>query len=228
LVKTESGVRARSDNPRSRGPAPDFRRDQLPPRKKRRPRPARHRQHFMDPRWTQSMQTFVARQPVNQAGRPAHADHIRTTSIPSNYDTFTNHLHISRQSDRRDRAGSAPRLTIAFAREGEPGAPPPGRSLRHKSDRPAPVARTIATRDKRAPARSSESVSEGIHHRTRPTAGPNWTSPSADAAVRFSFAVCAHSSHKGGLYARRCTVPRRHRRPWPLGQFASRCSVPRS
>jgi len=59
LVKTESGVRARSDNPRSRGPAPDFRRAQLPPRKKRRPRPARHGQHFMDPRWTQSMQTFV-------------------------------------------------------------------------------------------------------------------------------------------------------------------------
>jgi hypothetical protein len=51
LVKTESGVRARSDNPRSRGPAPDFRRAQLPPSRKRRPRPARHHQHFMAPRW---------------------------------------------------------------------------------------------------------------------------------------------------------------------------------
>jgi hypothetical protein len=51
LVRTESGVRARSDNPRSRGPAPDFRRDQLPPRKKRRPRPAVTTKHFMDPRW---------------------------------------------------------------------------------------------------------------------------------------------------------------------------------
>ena len=51
MVRTESGVRARSDNPRSRGPAPDFRRDQLPPRKKRRPRPAVTTKHFMDPRW---------------------------------------------------------------------------------------------------------------------------------------------------------------------------------
>ena len=50
-VRTESGVRARSDNPRSRGPAPDFRRAQLPPRRKRRPRPAVTTKHFMDPRW---------------------------------------------------------------------------------------------------------------------------------------------------------------------------------
>ena len=48
-MKTESGVRARSDNPRSRGPAPDFRRVQLPPSGKRRPRPARHHQHFIAP-----------------------------------------------------------------------------------------------------------------------------------------------------------------------------------
>ena len=50
-MKTESGVRARSDNPRSRGPAPDFRRVQLPPSGKRRPRPARHHQHFIDRGW---------------------------------------------------------------------------------------------------------------------------------------------------------------------------------
>jgi hypothetical protein len=40
-VITESGVRARSNNPRSRGPAPDLSRAQLPPLSTRRPRPAR-------------------------------------------------------------------------------------------------------------------------------------------------------------------------------------------
>ena len=52
MAKTESGVRARSDNPRARGPAPDFRRVQLPPRWNRRPRPTRHAKHFIDQGWT--------------------------------------------------------------------------------------------------------------------------------------------------------------------------------
>jgi hypothetical protein len=38
--------------------------------------------------------SFVPRQRVNQAAPIAHVDHTRTTSIPSNYGTFTNHLHI--------------------------------------------------------------------------------------------------------------------------------------
>ncbi len=82
LVKTESGVRARSDNPRSRGPAPDFRRAQLPPRKNRQPRPTRHRQHFMDPRWTQSMQTLVMKgssvRVRASASRGLHASSTKT------------------------------------------------------------------------------------------------------------------------------------------------------
>jgi hypothetical protein len=51
-VKTESGVRARSDNPRSRSPAPDFRRAQLPPRNFRRPRPTSPTKHFIYQGWT--------------------------------------------------------------------------------------------------------------------------------------------------------------------------------
>ena len=50
-MRTESGVRARSDNPRSRGPAPDLSRAQLPPLSTRRPRPARQAKHFIAPRW---------------------------------------------------------------------------------------------------------------------------------------------------------------------------------
>ena len=49
---TESGVRARSDNPRSRGPAPDLSRAQLPPLSTRRPRPARQTKHFIARGWT--------------------------------------------------------------------------------------------------------------------------------------------------------------------------------
>jgi len=46
--------------------------------------------------------SFVARQ-RGQPSRPiAHVDHMRTTSIPSNHGTFTNHLHI-----RRRRGGQA-------------------------------------------------------------------------------------------------------------------------
>src|SRR5881396_2075583 len=52
LVITESGVRARSDNPRSRGPAPDLSRAQQPPLSTRRPRPARQDEHFITPGWT--------------------------------------------------------------------------------------------------------------------------------------------------------------------------------
>jgi hypothetical protein len=122
-VRTESGVRARSDNPRSRGPAPDFRRDQLPPRRKRRPRPARHRQHFMDPRWTQSMQTFVPRQRVNQAGRSPTSITCERRQSPSSYGTFTNHLHIKASSSHGARSsgrwGPAPcRVTLPMRRRG--------------------------------------------------------------------------------------------------------------
>ena len=43
-----------------------------------------------------SFRTSSTRQP----SRPiAHVDHMRTTSIPSSYGTFTNHLHISRHLD---------------------------------------------------------------------------------------------------------------------------------
>src|SRR3954468_15941772 len=52
LLINESGVRARSDNPRSRGPAPDLSRAQLPPLSTRRPRPARQAEHFIAPGWT--------------------------------------------------------------------------------------------------------------------------------------------------------------------------------
>ena len=39
--------------------------------------------------------SFVARQ-RGQPSRPiAHVDHMRTTSIPSNYLSVTNHLHIN-------------------------------------------------------------------------------------------------------------------------------------
>ena len=56
-MRTESGVRARSDNPRSRGPAPDSSRAQLPPLSTRRPRPARQAKHFMLPGGPWSMPT---------------------------------------------------------------------------------------------------------------------------------------------------------------------------
>ena len=44
--------------------------------------------------------TSSARQPNRVI---AHVDHMRTTSIPSNHGTFTNHLHIRRQGDRGPR-----------------------------------------------------------------------------------------------------------------------------
>ena len=41
---------------------------------------------------------FVPRQGVNRARPIGDVDHMRTTSIPNNHGTFTNHLHIRRQS----------------------------------------------------------------------------------------------------------------------------------
>ena len=85
------------------------------------PHPARHRQHFMDPRWTQSMQTFVPRQPSSKPLPPTY--HMRTTSC--SYGTFTNHLHISRQSDRPGTPGGV------IALDGERSRDPPSRCDRH-------------------------------------------------------------------------------------------------
>ena len=58
--------------------------------------------------------SFVARQ-RGQPSRPiAHVDHMRTTSIPSNYLSVTNHLHIRRRRDGQVRAPAAPRRAPAL------------------------------------------------------------------------------------------------------------------
>ena len=66
---TESGVRARSDNPRSRGPAPDLSRAQLPPLSTRRPRPARQPNQVAGASTKPCNQHFIAR-----GWTAAHAD----------------------------------------------------------------------------------------------------------------------------------------------------------
>jgi hypothetical protein len=50
-----------------------------------------------------SVVSVVHHQRVNPAGRSPHVDHMRTTSIPSGYRSFTNHLHIRRQFRRPNR-----------------------------------------------------------------------------------------------------------------------------
>jgi hypothetical protein len=62
--------------------------------------------------------SFVARQ-RGQPSRPiAHVDHMRTTSIPSNYLSVTNHLHIRRHLDRRATAAAVrPRRPVAVDAE---------------------------------------------------------------------------------------------------------------
>jgi hypothetical protein len=89
LVRTESGVRARSDNPRSRGPAPDFRRAQLPPRRKRRPRPARHRQHFMPPWWAAVHADFRGGPCDGRDGRTPASDGLVSASPCNNAEPST-------------------------------------------------------------------------------------------------------------------------------------------
>ena len=43
--------------------------------------------------------SLVPRQSVTWPGPGAHVDHMRTTSVPNNQGTFTNHLHIRRHCD---------------------------------------------------------------------------------------------------------------------------------
>jgi hypothetical protein len=69
----------------------------------------------------------------------ADVDHMRTTSIPSNHGTFTNHLHISRRSARE--AGG-----VAVVEAIVPTRPrlPPARSDQLEADHPAGMAGSFA------------------------------------------------------------------------------------
>jgi hypothetical protein len=69
---------------------------------------------------------FGRTSPARQTSQPiAHLDHIRTTSIPSNHGTFTNHPHISRRFDSAARTGARPKAV----------APNQGGSPRPQADR---------------------------------------------------------------------------------------------
>jgi hypothetical protein len=74
------------------------------------------------------------------------------------------------------------------------------RGQRSSGDRPTHVRSPVR------PPRPADVLSCGIHHRTRPTCGPNWTAPSAAAAVRFALAVFVEDSHLVRLFVRRCVA----------------------
>ncbi len=102
-----------------------------------RPRPAGQAKHFIAPGWTAVHADFRTSSTLNQAGPPAHVDHMRTTSIPRKRGTFTNDLHIRRRTSSlaRDQAaaGCVPwrscrgavggRWRLPLRREGAVGSP---------------------------------------------------------------------------------------------------------
>ena len=170
-MRTESGVRARSDNPRSRGPAPDFRRAQLPPRRKRRPRPAVTTKHFMDPRWA-AVHTDFRTPPLDAHPKQHHhAQTQRRSTVASllaqDYSPGKDELRPPPPPATRPHPTPTPKQHLHPDRRRHPR-----RGLLHQAPEPppqTPARSRQATRQNRDPSRTGNAQLRGQRiHRKRP------------------------------------------------------------
>ena len=205
-MKTESGVRARSDNPRSRGPAPDFRRVQLPPSGKRRPRPARHHQHFIDRGWAAVHADFRHIARVSRRAAPdtrARPPLFWHALVPFTFRIAVSHQTQGPSSESLPAAPGIQQGASRRIRSTPSPSPASDRGDRRSARSTGPQPRENA---EQAPPRVGAPQPDRFARVTRCPSQPRTLPPSIGGFV----APTSHiGTRPGSLVSARCTTPRR-------------------